>query len=218
MKYVFLVVAIVFFSLNSSAQYQAVKPHVEKESSGGGGFQKDHLFTGGNVQFSLSNYNFGVGGSPVIGYSINSWFDAGIGVNVNYVSVRETYDNGYELVPTGNKARQTVLAPLAFARVYPLKFLFAQAQFEQNFIAQKFTFASGGPSEKYKGNAPSLLVGAGYCGGREDFGDFFYYISLSVDVLRNKNSPYVQVVGNSVNFLPVLRVGIQIPLFQGKRG
>ncbi len=212
---------ISFIGLNSYAQYTEVKPHEDKEEKGAG-FQKDHLFTGGGVNLSLSNYNFGIGLSPVLGYSFNKWFDAGIGFGFTYVAAREVYDDGYEVYATGRKIRQTDIAPFLFARAYPIKFLFVQAQLEQNFISQKYIYGDGGPDDKVKFDATSLLAGIGYCGGREDVGDMFYYISLSIDVLKNKNSPYVQITqsangGYAVSFLPILKAGIQIPLFQGKK-
>ena len=119
---------------------------------------------------------------------------------------------------TGDKIHQTTIAPLAFARFYPLKFLFIQAQGEQNIISQKYIYAYNGGTDRSHFDATSLLLGAGYASGRQGVGDFFYYISLSVDVLKNRYSPYVQQAADgSVNILPILKAGIQVPLFQGKR-
>lgn len=223
MKHFILFTLVCFLSLQGIAQYREVESHESKKESSGG-FQKDHLFTGGGILLSLSNYNFGVGASPVLGYSFNKWFDAGIGFNFTYISQREIYEDvyGYQYA-TGNKIHQTDIAPILFARFYPLKFLFLQVQAEHNIISQKYI--SGGVTlEKVKYDVTSLLPGIGYCGGRQDVGDFFYYISLSVDILKNRNSPYVQHVydyngntTNQVNMLPILRAGIQVPLFEGKR-
>lgn len=218
MKNIILVALGLFTGISSFAQYREVEEGNNKKEETRG-FQKDHLFTGGGVQLGLSNYNFVVGASPVIGYSFNKYFDAGIGLNFTYATAREVYDNGYEVIASGNKIRQTDIAPVAFARVYPLKFLFIQLLAEHNFISQKYIWNSGQPTEKIKYDVTSLLPGVGYCGGREDVGDVFYYFSLSIDVLKNKNSPYVQRVygSNNVNLLPILRAGVQIPLFQGRR-
>ena len=191
-----------------------------------GGFKKENLFTGGGIELSFSNSTFVVGASPVLGYSINKWLDAGIGLNFTYYSNRHVV---YELlypnnIPTGqyivsdDKQRQTVLGPIAFARVYPIKFLFIQVQGEQNFITQKLIFDNGAPAQKESLSATSFLAGAGYCNGREGTGSLFYYVSIMVDVAKNKNSPYVeQLVSGRINVLPIIRAGLQVPLFQGRR-
>jgi hypothetical protein len=218
MKRIILFVFISFFATKTFAQYREINRQEREEEEKKGGFKKEHLFTGGGINLSQSNYNFGVGVSPVLGYSFNRWFEAGIGLSYIYISSREVYDNGYDLYETGNKIHQTVLAPMMFARIFPVKFLFTQVQLEQNFITQKYIYGDGYPNEKVKFDATSLLCGVGYAGGREDLGEFFYYFSLSLDVLKNKYSPYVQVIGNRVEMLLILKAGIQIPIFQGKGG
>jgi len=191
-----------------------------------GGFKKENLFTGGGLNVSFSNYSMLLGASPVLGYSINKWLDAGIGLNFSYYANRHVV---YEILdfngrPTGqyivsdDKQRQTTLGPLVFARFYPVKFLFIHVQGEQNFITQKLIFDNGNPSSKTTLSAPSLLLGAGYASGREGIGDFSYYISIMFDVTRNKNSPYVEeTASGNINVLPIIKAGIQIPLFQGRR-
>src|SRR5882757_613530 len=52
------------------------------------GFSKENLFLGGSLALGFGSYNFNVGASPEIGYSLNSWLDAGVVVNFNYNSVR----------------------------------------------------------------------------------------------------------------------------------
>ena len=191
-----------------------------------GGFKKENLFTGGGIELSFSNSTFIVGASPVLGYSINKWLDAGIGLNFTYYSNRHVIYEIYDAnnFPTGqyifsnDKQRQTVLGPIAFARVYPIKFLFIQVQGEQNFISQKIIFDNGAPARKESLSATSFLVGAGYCSGREGTGSLFYYVSIMADVAKNKNSPYVeQLASGRVNILPIIRAGLQVPLFQGGR-
>lgn len=219
------IITLVFFSLvavNSYGQDEDVKMKTVKEErtqTEERGFKLDHLFTGGGIDLSFSNYNFVVGASPVIGYSLNKWIDVGIGLNFTYISERQYgYDPYGNEVATGDKIHQTDIAPIAFARFYPLKFLFLQAQGEQNFISQKYISGYGQPTEKAKFDATSLLLGVGYANGREGVGDFYYYISLSIDVLKNRYSPYVQrALNGSVNILPIFKAGIQVPLFQGRR-
>lgn len=156
-----------------------------------------------------------------MGYSINRWIDAGIVLNFTYYSNRHVtyYNPGSGLYfSSDDKLKQTNFGPGAFIKIYPVKFLFVQAQGEMNFISEKFMYADGSPTDKTRYNVPSLLVGAGYSSGREGIGNFFYHISISFDVLKDKNSPYVEQISNGkINVLPIIRAGIQIPLFQGRR-
>ena len=219
MKNIIVLVLACFLSINLFAQekeMEAVNESDEKK-----GFKMENLFTGGGIQLSFSGSTFIAGASPVLGYSINKWLDAGVVVNFTYYSNRHItyYSPGTGLYySSDDKLRQTLFGPGAFVKVYPVKFLFLQAQGEINFISQKIIYADNFPTEKTKYNVPSLLVGAGYCNGRQGVGDLFYYISLLVDVAKDKNSPYVEQISNGkVNILPIIRAGLQIPLFQGKR-
>lgn len=209
-----------FFVLLFTGTLTAGFAQDEKEEEKKGGFKKENLFTGGGIQLSFSNYTTVIGASPVLGYSINKWIDAGIGFNFNYASNRhavavDPFGNYYY---TDDKIKQTILGPGVFARVYPIKFLFIQVLGEYNFINQKVIYDNGYPTERYSVSAPSCLVGAGYCNGREGKGSLFYYISIMADVVKDRNSPYVEeTASGKVNMLPIIRAGLQVPLFQGKR-
>ncbi len=172
-------------------------------------FKKDHLFTGGGITLNFFNNQFSVGATPVIGYRLTKWID--VGFLFNFLYVNEKNINNASI--TG---KQTVLGPGAFARIYPVRFLFVQGQYEQNYVNYKFIYPNS-PSEKFKFKPSSVLVGAGYCQGRENSDDMFYYISLMFDVTKDKYSPYVQVnsIGD-VYAVPIIRAGLQIPLFTGK--
>jgi hypothetical protein len=192
----------------------------EKEEEKKGGFKKENLFTGGGIQVSFSNYTTVLGASPVFGYSINKWVDAGIVFNFNYASDRHAiaYDPILGYYYSDNKLKQTVFGPGLFARVYPIKFIFVQVQGEYNFTNQKYIYDNGLPTERNSVSAPSCLVGAGYCSGRQGTGDLFYYLSVMVDVVKDKNSPYVEETASGhVNMLPIIRAGLQVPLYQGKK-
>ena len=174
-----------------------------------GGFRKENMFTGGNVSLSFFNNTFLVGGSPVLGYRIANFVDAGIVANIQYTSIRDfrTFDD---------RLRQTTYGGGVFTRLYPVNFIFAQAQYEHNFIAQKYIPATNSSLQNYKltTSANSVLVGGGYCSGRaRDFNSAFFYMSVLWDVSGNSNSPYTDAYGRSV---PVIRAGFSIPLFQGK--
>lgn len=171
-----------------------------------GGFRKENLFTGGNVTLSFGNSVTVLGLSPYFGYSITKYLDVALSTNFNYTSQRDN-------VVMGDKIRQTVYGPGAFIRVFPVHFLFAQAQFEQNFIKYKYIPGSNNsyPAEKQSLDAGSFLVGGGYSSGKRD-GNTYYYVSILWDVSKNKNSPYTDYLGRSI---PVFRAGMNIELFQG---
>jgi hypothetical protein len=167
---------------------------------------KENLFTGGSISLAFYNSTFLVGGSPVFGYSIANWIDAGIVINYNYTSYRDvnTFDD---------KLHQSVYGGGVFTKLYPVRFLFAQAQFEHNFIRQKYILPGGGPTSTVTDNANSFLIGAGYTTGRfGKGGPPFFYLAVLFDVSGNVNSPYTDGAGRTI---PIIRGGIQVPLFQG---
>ena len=210
-------IAGLFFLM--SAQFNLVA----QEKSSGKGFKKENLFTGGGITLSFSNYGTVVGATPVFGYSLAKWIDAGILFNFIYASDRHaTYTDGINNYYSDDKVRKTLMGPGAFLRFYPVRFLFVQVQGEKNFIREKIIFAANSPYNYSrvpylinKVSPASFLIGGGYCQGREDSGDMFYYVSLMFDIAKNVNSPYVeQISDGSVNVLPIIRAGIQIPLFR----
>jgi hypothetical protein len=172
-------------------------------------FKKENLFTGGSITASFFSGGTVLGLSPYFGYSLNKYIDVAVSANVNYTSIRDAYY-------AGDKSRQTVIGPGAFVRLYPVKFIFAQVQFEQNFIKEKYIYPSNlsFPTETTSYNVSSFLVGGGYCSGRQGTGDIFYYFSVMWDLKKDINSPYVDGLGRTV---PIIRAGLNIPLFQGDR-
>ena len=172
------------------------------------GFKKERLFTGGSANAGFSSYATILGITPQFGYSLTNWADAGITFNLNYTSQRD-----YE--EFGDKLRQTVYGPGAFVRLFPVRFLFASVQYEYNMIHLKYIPASNSnyiPS-KNNLNANSLLLGAGYAGGRERGNNTYYFFSVSWDILGDKNSPYTDGYGRTN---PIIRAGYNIGLFQGR--
>ena len=181
----------------------------EKEESEAktGGFKKEYLFSGGNINLSFFSGVTVLGAAPQLGYSVTKWLDAGVVFGYTYTSERDPYNN--------DKYRQTIVGPGAFARLFPVNFLFVDVQYEHNFITQKYVPASGVGASTYSVDANSLLIGAGYTSGRSFRNSPYYYFSVSVDVINNKNSPYTDRYNN---LLPVVLAGFNIPLFQGERG
>lgn len=194
---VFLFAAISFHAFGQSGE--------GKKEEKKAGFNKERLFTGGSATAGFSSYSTILGITPQFGYSLTDWADAGITFNLNYTSQRD-YQN------YGDKLRQTVYGPGAFIRLFPVNFLFASAQYEYNMIHLKYIPALNGnyaPS-KNNVNASSLLLGAGYAGGRYRGSNTYYFLSISWDVLGDKNSPYIDGLGRSN---PIIRAGYNIGLF-----
>lgn len=170
------------------------------------GFKKENLFTGGSVSLSFFNNSFLIGANPVLGYSITRWADAGIAINYNYTSFRD-----YQQF--NDRLRQTVYGGGVFARIFPVRFLFAQVQAEHNLIKLKYLPPNNGNPIKDNTDANSLLVGGGYTTNRyPGSGQSFFYVSVLFDVSDNPNSPYTDAAGRAV---PIFRAGVNIPLFQG---
>lgn len=170
---------------------------------------KENLFTGGSVSLAFYNNTFLVGASPVFGYSLTNWIDAGVVVNYNYTSYRDVNE-------FNDRLRQTVYGAGVFTKIYPVRFLFAQAQVERNTIRQKYKPAPGSffTQQTIKGSGNSLLVGGGYTSGRQGRGGGpFYYLAVLFDVSGDDMSPYTDAYGRSI---PIIRAGLQVPLFQGR--
>jgi hypothetical protein len=173
------------------------------------GFRKENLFTGGGLSLSFGSRSFLVGASPVLGYRIADWVDAGIVVNFQYSTVRDYFY-------IDDRLRQTLYGGGLFTRFYPVNFLFVQAQGEHNFIASSYNPGpNGGSYDKLTTSATSLLVGGGYTQGRmPGVNSGSFYISVLFDVSGNV-TPYTNNLGRP---LPIIRAGVNIPLFGGGRG
>lgn len=204
MKSKIIAILLIASVISSSSKAQDDKEEEKKR-----GFNKENLFTGGSISLAFYNNTFLVGGSPVLGYSITNWADLGIVVNYNYTSYRD-----YNFV-FNDKLKQYVYGGGGFVKLYPVKFLFAQAQYEYNFIKQKF-IPNAGVEQEYKAEAGSFLIGGGYTTGRFGRGGApHFYLAVLFDISNNANSPYTDSYGRTI---PIIRGGIQIPLFQGGRG
>ncbi len=177
------------------------------------GFKKENLFTGGNVTLSFSSGYTVLGASPMIGYKLNDYVDAGAVVNYIFTGARDYLE-------FNDKIRQHTYGSGVFLRAYPVSFLYAQVQPEYNFMTQRYSSANGSIKNTVTTSAPSLLVGGGYAGGRAKGGTTFYYMSILVDVLQRQYSPYVDVDYHAdgsvrrVRMQPIIRAGFNIGLFQ----
>lgn len=173
---------------------------------------KGSFFTGGSISLSFFNGAFLAGGNPVFGYSLTKWADLGIVGNYTYSSYRD-----YSGYGSNDKLRQSIYGGGIFTRLFPVKFLFAQAQAEHNWIRSKYIPAPGSGSNDYtqsiSGN--SFLVGAGYTTGRDPYNKSMYgYLAVLFDVGNDANSPYKDSYGRTI---PIVRAGINVPLSFGHK-
>jgi hypothetical protein len=177
-----------------------------------GFFKKENLFTGGTVNASFGNSITALGISPYFGYSFNKYVDLAVSTGIYYQSQRDYFQ-------IGDKVRFTSYGPGAFVRVFPVKFLFAQAHYEFNLLRTKYlpyAASSGGVGiEKFKYDAHSLLVGGGISNGKDfPYQKSYYYFSILWDVAKAEHSPYKDNLRRSV---PIIRAGYNIALFQGHK-
>ncbi len=192
----FLIASII--SLHTKAQYEEEKEKVPF---------KQNLFTGGTISLAFYSNTFLIGGSPVLGYSITNWADLGIVVNYNYTLYRDYY-------VFDDKLNQYNYGGGGFVKLYPVKFLFAQAQWEYNFLKLKYVPPNNsGLEQTDRLEASSFLIGGGYTTGRQGRGGApHYYLAILFDISNNPGSPYTDAYGRTI---PIIRGGVQIPLFQG---
>ena len=168
---------------------------------------KQKLFTGGSIALAFYSNTFLVGASPVFGYSITNWADLGIVINYNYTVYRDYY-------VFDDRLKQQNYGGGGLVKLYPIRFLFATAQWEYNFLRLKYIPPNNsGIEQKDKAEASSFLVGGGYTTGRQGRGGApHYYLAILFDISNNPGSPYTDAYGRTI---PIIRGGVQIPLFQG---
>ena len=204
MKKVFVVLLLMAGSYTVTAQDE----NTEEETRG---FKKENLFIGGDITLAFSNVYTALGASPYIGYSLNKYVDVAISTSFIYTS---EWDYPFP----GDKIKQIQYGPGAFVRVYPLKFLYAQVQYEHNFMNYKYLPGEYSNNVGYlktieNYDANSILVGGGFAGGRQGKRSSFYYISILWDVGGSKYSPYIDEYHRAI---PIFRAGYNIALFQGR--
>lgn len=175
-----LVTAFCTLTLFALAQDEGEEKEEEKK-----GFQKEKLFVGGNFGLTFGNFTL-INVSPQIGYRFTDFVAAGVGLNLQYISIKEKYTNG----DLYRKSTQGVTGLNVFGRLYPLKQFMIQVQPEINYVFGKEIYYDTSPRQEYKLDAqivPSLLLGGGLVipSGRGAFITSVFY-----DVLQDPSSPY----------------------------
>jgi hypothetical protein len=169
-----------------------------------GFFKKENLITGGTLNAGFGDNFTNLGASPYFGYSLNRYVDVAATLSYNYTSFRDYFY-------IGDRLRQSIYGPGVFVRLYPVKFLFAQAHYEYNFLRTKY-LPVGSANELYKFDAHSFLIGGGISNGRDwDTQKTYFYFSILWDVGNAIRSPYKDNLGRSV---PIIRAGYNFALFQ----
>jgi hypothetical protein len=211
MKRTFLIVASVFISTQILFA-QKYQHNEESQNNNNNGSIKGSFFTGGSISLSFFNGAFLAGGNPVFGYSLTNWADLGIVGNYTYSSERD-----YSGYGSNDKLRQSIYGGGIFTRLFPVRFLFAQAQVEHNWIRSKYIPApgSGNLSEVQNISGNSFLIGGGYTTGRDPNNKSVYgFLAVLFDVGNDANSPYKDYLGRAI---PIIRAGINVPLSIGHK-
>ena len=207
-----IVIAAFFFLTGLQALAQHMPNRVNTysdEEVNTNGFRKQNLFIGGSLNLGYSGYDFNVGGAPELGYSLTKWLDAGVLLNLNYTSERADPSGYYN---QNLRQRSFTYGTGAFARLYPIRFLFFQVEPEYNWTNYSYKFMPSGPSGSQLQQASSLLLGVGY--GQRIIGQTNFYLALMFDALSNTGSPYRDFNKAAI---PVIKAGFDIYLHPGRR-
>lgn len=170
------------------------------------GFKKQNIFSGGSLNLGASSGSFTVGAIPEIGYSVAEWLDAGLVFNLNYQSFSARYNNGF-------KSNNFNYGAGGFVRLYPLRFLFFQAQPEHNWttIRERDVYNTN-TLQVYHMQSTSFLTGVGY--SSRVIGQTNFYLLLMIDLMTDINSPY-RNYGNQAT--PVVRTGFNFYLHPARK-
>lgn len=200
-KYLLLV-----FGIMTVAALQAQRPSTYEADEGKpGGFNVNRIFVGGSLNLGFATNTFQVGGVPEIGYSIADWLDLGIGINVNYASQRA--DPNY-IYNANTRYRNFNYGGGPFVRLYPVRFLFVQTQFEHNWIKyNEKNYGNGGIEGKATFTSNSLIAGIGYT--QRIVGQSSFYTMLGIDLMSDTYSPYRDYNNAAI---PIIRAGFNFYL------
>jgi hypothetical protein len=203
---------------------QLINPGFAQEEKQTGKIQliRENAFIGGSLSLSFGQQGAGffIGTNPYYGYSLKKWIDMAAVLNFQYSNTKlDPYT--ISTLFTGYKTNSTLVGLGLSTRIYPIDYVFLQLQPEINYIHNKETPLSlplfgqvvNGPTVTKNITQPSFLMGAGYKRGFTR-GKSFAYISILLDVINSKNSPYRLYNPNtgSSTILPIYRAGINFSL------
>ncbi|GAA4728275.1 hypothetical protein [Flavisolibacter ginsenosidimutans] len=145
---------------------------------------RQKFFTGGNFGLTLGRYTV-INVSPQIGYHFNRFVAAGLGLNLQYASVKEKDWSGNDY----SKTSQGITGLSLFGRFYPVQNVFLQVQPEGNYIFGRIKYYQP-MVQTFKLDAeivPAFLIGGGYSMAA---GRGYFLTTVLYDVLQRPNSPY----------------------------
>ncbi|ANI89464.1 hypothetical protein A9P82_09260 [Arachidicoccus ginsenosidimutans] len=165
-----------------------------------------HYFVGGNLVAGFGDGGGAFGINPSIGYSVNQYVDVGIALNAVY---------NYQKYYNDDKQHTWNIGAAPFARIYPVPFLFFEASFEDNYVHSKY-IPYGEQSYSDHWNVPSIIGSIGYA--QRVYGQSYFFFSVGMDFLNNKNSPYREQYYDENNVLrskvqPIVRTGFGVNLW-----
>lgn len=179
---------IIFFLLTANIFAQCDNNYDEDRAQ----LPPNRFYLGTGLGLGFSSGSFNVGLNPELGYSVTQWLDAGIAFNLNYYSLSGDYNYGIQHTSFNYGG-----GPLI--RLFPVKFLFVQGQYEHNWINYTDKYQSDGTTYKSTSSSASILAGIGYA--QRIVGQANFYTVLLFDLGNDKNSPYTDSYGSAYPFL-----------------
>jgi hypothetical protein len=168
------------------------------------GFKKENIFIGGGITLGFASNTFQIGASPEVGYSIAQWLDAGLGFNFNYASQKADPDYYYN---DNTRYHSFNYGGGPFVRLFPVRFLFVQAQLEENWIKVNTKNYNANYTDERTYQATSLIAAIGY--GQRIIGQSSFYTMIGLDLMRDPNSPYRDYNNTAI---PIIRAGFDFYL------
>jgi hypothetical protein len=203
-------ILLLIFSIVFLAKIFAQAPSPDDASDEGKkGFKKENIFIGGGITLGFASNTFQIGGTPEMGYSIAQWLDAGLGLNVNYASQKADPDYYYN---ANTRYHSFSYGGGPFVRLFPVRFLFLQAQLEQNWIKINTKNYSANYTDETTYQSTSLIAAIGY--GQRLIGQSSFYTMIGLDLMRDPNSPYRDYNNAAI---PIIRAGFDFYLRPSRR-
>ena len=198
MKRTVLVVLLLSGTLNLVAQR-------EDEDTHNPGLPPNRVYVGSGVGLGFTSGSFNIGLNPEIGYTAAQWIDLGMAFNLNYYSLSGDYNYGVHQTSFNYGGGPVI-------RIYPVRFLFVQGQYEYNRVDYTLKDQVNGGSTKYTVTSSSILAGIGYA--QRIVGQVNFYTVLLLDLNNDANSPYTDSYGSPY---PFLRAGFNFYLGSNRK-
>ena len=176
------------------------------------GFDQNRLYVGGSLALGFGSYSFNIGGTPEIGYSFNEYIDAGLAFNINYQSLRadpsfSVYVPSINSYSSNTRQRSFNFGGGPVVRIFPIKQLFIQGQFEHNWINYNYKNMNNNAASTYSTQSSSLLACIGYA--QRIVGQTSFYTVIMIDLMTDPYSPYRDYNNAAI---PIIRAGFNFYL------